>query len=216
MSIRIDYEADYAYRTTLTAIHMLKAFYDAGVDVKKHAEYYSLHMTGRYGYSDSDLITLFYYLAPHVLSDCTFLEGYVSHETNEAKHEILSGMNIIEDKDRKLLLSNSKKLYTFSLFHYKGDFSGVDFAEAQKAAYPYLNKYQHCLDEAHKESYFKYTQMPKGTNYIEEEDGIPIYYYLNFDKTEFVLLFDTDLYCSNLICTADLLSNIHAQVQRNA
>lgn len=217
MTIRLDIEANYSYQRTISAIHTLKAFHDVGVDVKKHAKSFSLHTAGSYGFAYSDLIILFDLLAPHVLSNCTFLASYINDEhINEKKREIVDCMNITDEEEKKMFFDECNTFYEYALYHYKGDFSGVDFNEAQRAAYPFLNDYAHCLNSDYLEFYKKHTKMPESKHQITEDDGYTSYIYFNYDKTEFLIIIDMSSYSDSIDRLVGALTNIQAQVLRNA
>ena len=211
MVITLDIDTKSHYERTLEAIHILKTFHDVGIDVKKYAKNFDLHLAGTYGFSSSDLIILLEILAPHVLSNFTFLEGYDSTVT-EQKYSIINRMEIIDTEEQKIFLSPDSDLSKFSFYHYTGDFSDVDFAAAQRAAYPFLNDYAHCMSQQELEWYKKYTKMPTSKNYvIEEDDCLESYFYTNKTRTEFVLISDLSNYCSSICRVATILANIHGQ-----
>ena len=211
-------ESDFFYKQTLEAIHILKLFFDAGVDVVKHAKHYNLHVAGHYNTNGADLFELFEMLAPHALPNCTFLPSpswsfSLSKDEDQIEMEKRAIVKEMAMSDFESPIFDYEDFKEFNFFIYKGDFSNVDLSLVQQAGYPFLNEFAEILDEERSNIYKNYYKMPDNPTIVETDDGTPCYICINKDKSKLAFMINMDYYAYQMYSIAAALVNAVKQVK---
>lgn len=211
MAIIVDCETHFNFTRSFEAIAILKEFYDVGVDVNRYANNYQLHTAYThhcYGIENLELIEL---LAPHLFENCTFLssDGWDNDNNEIEKHalikEFFKNCSYNEELDTFPKQGSYEGCY---VLHYKGDFSKVtDLKVLQKSGHPFQFKFKEKLSE-YNNPYYTATKLRDCENVIVSDAGMEIRFYVNEDKTEFLLSYDEDFYGISTYNIASLLCTI--------
>ena len=205
MAIYLDVESTYKYERSIEALKVLKIFHDGGVDLKKvpNINSFDIYSDG-YGFSVTEPIELVHCLTPHLFPSCEIYNYGI--EERDGKLEVYDEFNFNEQLDSII------DPIDFVFFVVEGDFSKLDLEKVQRDGYfQYTNRHL-LFSETALINFEKYSKPDfTDSNYVSSPDGFELYFYLNEDKTKFMVTYTEDCMAIQCDALAHVLTSVYKQ-----